>query len=191
MSKSSSIDKYEPINLDTTILKINVKTNGDLITKEYDLIPFHPNMSDMKDLSNNNYILFPSFVKVTMDYLKNAGVGNDYRKVFTQLDKYIDLMKFLTKPHKEVDDDYTLLVDQTEYKNYAMSFVQDFTTDITDDFREVQKYEPLTDKEIITNNIGIIKKIFLPKNGRFFILGHEYVINESKYLPPYVAIYIM
>ena len=55
MSSKSSIDKYEPIKLDTTILKIDIKSTGDLITKEYDLIPFHPNMSDMKDLSK--YIL--------------------------------------------------------------------------------------------------------------------------------------
>lgn len=185
MSSKSSIDKYEPIKLDTTILKIDIKSTGDLITKEYDLIPFHPNMSDMKDLSNNNYILFPSFVKITMNYLKSAGVGEDYRKVFTNLEKYIQLIKFITKPDKEIDEDFTLLVDQTQYKNYAMSFVQDFTSDITMDFRAVQKYEPLTDEEIITNNIGIIKGIFLPVNGRFFVLGHEYIINESKYLPPY------
>ena len=75
MSSKSSGDKVEPIKLDTTILKIDIKSNGDLLTKEFDLIPFHPNMSDMKDLSNNNYILFPSFVKVTMKYLKQAGVG--------------------------------------------------------------------------------------------------------------------
>ena len=68
-----------------------------------------------------------------------------------------------------------------------MSFVQDFTSDITQDFRSVQKYEPLTDAEIITNNIGIIKSIFLPVNGRFFVLGHEYIINQSKYMPPYKA----
>lgn len=186
MAPKISGDKYEPIKLDTTILKIEVKTNGDLITKELDLIPFHPNMSDIKDLSNNNYILFPSFVKITMEYLKNAGVGQDYKKVFTNLDKYIDLIKFVTNPKKEIDEDFTLLVDQTQYKNYAMSFVQDFTTDITSDFRSVQKYEPLTDEEIITNNIGIIKSIFLPLKGRFFVLGHEYIINESKYLPPFV-----
>lgn len=185
MSSKSSSDKVEPIKLDTTILKIDIKTNGDLITKEFDLIPFHPNMSDMKDLSNNNYILFPSFVKVTMKYLKNAGVGQDYMKVFTNLEKYIQLIKFLTHPNKEIDEDFTLLVDQTQYKDYALSFVQDFTSDITQDFRAVQKYEPLTDNEIITNNIGIIKSIFLPVNGRFFVLGHEYIINQSKYLPPY------
>jgi hypothetical protein len=185
MSKSSSVDKYEPIKLETTILKIDIKTNGDLITKDYDLIPFHPNMSDMKDLSNNNYVLFPSFVKITMKYLKSAGVGQDFKKVFTQLDKYIDLIKFVTSPKIDIDEDNTLLVDQTQYKNYALSFVQDFTTDITSDFREVQKYGTLTEDEIITNNIGIIKSIFLPANGRFFVLGHEYIINESKYLPPY------
>ena len=185
MSSKSSIDKYEPLKVDTTTLKIEIKTNGDLVTKEYDLIPFHPNMSDMKDLSNNNYILFPSFVKITMKYLKNAGVGQDYRKVFTQLDKYILLIKYMTKTDKDILEDYTLLVDQSQYKNYAMSFVQDFTTDITRDFRAVQKYEPLTDQEIVTNNIGIIKSIFLPNNGRFFVLGHEYIINECRYLSPY------
>lgn len=185
MSSKSSIDKYEPIKLETTILKIDVKTNGDLITKEFDLLPFHPNMADMKDLSNNNYILFPSFVKITMNYLKKAGIGQDYKKAFTNLEKYIKLIKFVTNREKEIDEDFTLLVDQTQYKNYAMSFVQDFTTDITNDFRSVQKYEPLTDQEIITNNIGIIKSIFLPLNGRFFVLGHEYIINECKYLPPY------
>jgi len=187
MSSKSSGDKVEPIKLDTTILKIDIKANGDLLTKEFDLIPFHPNMSDMKDLSNNNYILFPSFVKVTMNYLKQAGVGQDFRKVFTNLEKYIQLIKFLTHPNKEVDEDFTLLVDQTQYKNYALSFVQDFTSDITQDFRAVQKYEPLTDDEIITNNIGIIKSIFLPVNGRFFVLGHEYIINQSKYIPKYKA----
>jgi hypothetical protein len=190
MSSKSSGDKVEPIKLETTILKIDIKTNGDLITKEFDLIPFHPNMSDIKDLSNNNYILFPSFVKITMNYLKNAGVGQDYRKVFTNLEKYIKLIKFITQEVieiKNLDEDFTLLVDQTQYKNYAMSMVQDFTSDITSDFRAVQKYEPLTDAEIITNNIGIIKSIFLPVNGRFFVLGHEYIINESKYLPPYKA----
>ena len=187
MSSKSSSDKYEPIKLETTILKIDIKSNGDLITKEFDLLPFHPNMSDMKDLSNNNYILFPSFVKITMSYLQNAGIGQDYKKAFTDLEKYIKLIKFVTNPNKEMDEDFTLLVDQTQYKNYAMSFVQDFTSDITNDFRTVQKYEPLTDAEIITNNIGILKNIFLPVNGRFFVLGHEYIINQSKYLPPYKA----
>ena len=186
MAPKDSGDKFEPIKLDTTILKINIKTTGDLLTKEYDLIPFHPNMSDMKDLSNNNYILFPSFVKITMKYLENAGIGQDYKKAFTHLDKYILLIKYMTKKDKDIEEDYTLLVDQTQYKNYAMSFVQDFTTDITKDFRAVQKYEPLTDQEIITNNIGIIKSLFLPVNGRYFVLGHEYIINECHYLPPYV-----
>ena len=185
MAPKDSGDKFEPIKLDTTILKINIKTTGDLLTKEYDLIPFHPNMSDMKDLSNNNYILFPSFVKITMKYLENAGIGQDYKKAFTHLDKYIELIKYMTKKDKDIEEDYTLLVDQSQYKNYAMSFVQDFTTDITKDFRAVQKYDPLTDQEIITNNIGIIKSLFLPVNGRYFVLGHEYIINECHYLPPY------
>ena len=48
----------QPISVETTILKIDIKTTGDLITKQYDLIPFHPNMSDLKDLSNNNFIFF-------------------------------------------------------------------------------------------------------------------------------------
>ena len=59
MSQKKSTTKFEePLKLETTILKIDVKTIGDLKTKDYDLIPFHPNMADIKDLSNNNYIFF-------------------------------------------------------------------------------------------------------------------------------------
>jgi hypothetical protein len=188
-SSKSSKDTFEPLKVETTLLKIELKTFGDIVTKEYDLIPFHPNMADMKDLSNNNYILFPSFVKITMTDLKKSGAignGQDYKKIFTNLEKFINLIKYVTRPNKE-DEDFTLLVDQTQYKNYAMSFVKDFTSDITSDFRTVQKYEPLSELEIITNNIGLIKSLFFPVNGRFYILGHDYIINKSQYIPPYKA----
>jgi hypothetical protein len=187
MSSKHTKDTFEPLKIETTLLKIEIKTIGDVTTKEYDLIPFHPNMADMKDLSNNNYILFPSFVKISMKDLQQSGaVGNaqDYKKVFTTLDKFINLIKYVTRPNKE-EEDFTLLVDQTQYKNYAMSFVKDFTSDITSDFRTVQKYEPLTEEEIISNNIGLIKSLFFPVNGRFFVLGHDYVISKSQYIPPY------
>ena len=188
-SSKSSKDTFEPLKVETTLLKIELKTFGDIVTKEYDLIPFHPNMADMKDLSNNNYILFPSFVKITMTDLKKSGAlgnGQDYKKIFTNLEKFINLIKYVTRPNKE-EEDFTLLVDQTQYKNYAMSFVKDFTSDITSDFRTVQKYEPLSELEIITNNIGLIKSLFFPVNGRFYILGHDYIINKSQYIPPYKA----
>jgi hypothetical protein len=188
-SSKISKDTFEPLKLDTTLLKIDVKTEGDLTTKEYDLIPFHPNMADMKDLSNNNYILFPSFIKITMNDLKKSGAvgtGQDYKKIFTNLEKFINLIKYVTRSNKS-EEDYTLLVDQTQFKNYALSFVQDFTSDITFDFRAIQKYEPLTENEIITNNIGVIKSLFFPVGAHFFILGHDYVINKSKYIPPYSA----
>ena len=45
---------------------------------------------------------------------------------------------------------------------------------------------PLTDEEMITNNIALIKSLFFPSKNRFFILGNEYIIGESKYIPPYV-----
>ena len=188
MSSKKSTQTFEPLKLDTTLLKIDISTEGDLKTKPYDLIPFHPNMSAMKDLSNNNYILFPSFVKITMTDLKNSGAaggGQDYKKVFTDLERFIKLIKYATRPDKE-EEDFTLLVDQTQFKNYAMAAVEEFTQDITSDFREVQKYEPLTADDIITNNIGIIKNLFFPIGGRFFVLGHEYVINKSQYLPKYI-----
>ena len=54
--KSKNSDKYEPLIIDATTLKITIKSTGDLETKEFDLIPFHPNMADLKDLCNNNYI---------------------------------------------------------------------------------------------------------------------------------------
>ena len=190
-SSKSSKDTFEPLKVETTLLKIELKTFGDIVTKEYDLIPFHPNMADMKDLSNNNYILFPSFVKITMKDLKDSGAlgnGQDYKKIFTNLEKFINLIKYVTRQNKEnEEEDFTLLVDQSQYKNYAMSFVKDFTSDITSDFRTVQKYEPLTEVEIVTNNIGLIKNLFFPEKGRFYILGHDYIINKSQYIPPYKA----
>jgi hypothetical protein len=176
---SKKTEFFEPVKLDTTLLKIEIKADGDLKTKEYDLIPFHPNMADMKDLSNNSYILFPSFVKITLKDLQNSTAGQNYKKVFTSLDKFINLIKYVTKPDKE--DDATLLVNEKQ-------FVQDFTLDDSlSDFRPVQKSEPLTSDEIITNNIGLIKSLFFPVNGLFFILGHEYVIAKSRYIPPYSA----
>ena len=71
--KEKDKDKYDEVIIETTQLKIDIKTTGDLITKEYDLLPFHPNMADLRDLSNNHYILFPSFIKITMKDLKKAG----------------------------------------------------------------------------------------------------------------------
>ena len=188
MSSKSSISKVDPIKLDTTMLKINIKTNGDLLTKEYDLIPFHPNMADLRDLSNNSYILFPSFVKITMKDLKNAGVGEDYPKVFMNLDKYIKLIKYVTSPDRA--EDFTLFIDKTQVKNYSVALAQNALTDLmadnATDIISIQKYEPLTEQEIITNNIEIIKNIFLPVKSHFFILGNDYVIGQSKYNPPYV-----
>jgi len=185
--KKPTIKYEEPIKLDTTILKIDVKTKGDLITKDYDLIPFHPNMSDIKDLSNNNYIFFPTFAKITMNDLKNARVGTNYLKVFTSLDKYLKLVEYIASDARETDN--TLIVDQSRAKQYAMSILEDITGDVVEDFVTVQKEENtdegLTDEEIITNNIGLIKKIFFPRKGLFYVLSHEYVIGKSKYIPPF------
>jgi len=188
---SSSKDKLskfdEPVKLDTTVLKINVKTNGDVTTKDYDLIPFHPNMSDIKDLSNNNYIFFPTFSKITMMDLKRAKVGTNYSKVFTSLERYLKLIKYIASDQRETDN--TLLVDQSKAKQYALSILEDITGDVVNDFVSVQKEENsdegLTEEEIITNNIGLIKQIFFPTKGRFYIFGREYIIGKSKYLPKY------
>ena len=187
MSSSSkkTTDIFEPLKIETTILKVNIRTTGDFITKEYDLIPFHPNMADMKDLSNNNYILFPSFVKVTMKDLSKAGVGQDYLKAFTDLDKYIKLIKYVISADKE--EDYSLMIDQTKVAEYTMSFAESITPELVRDIVTVQKYEPLSDIEIITNNICLLKTLFFPPQGHFFILGHDYVINESHYIPPYTS----
>ena len=189
MSSKRGRDKKEAdiITIDTTQLKINVKSTGDLITKDYDLIPFHPNMADLRDLSNNSYILFPSFIKITMKDLKKAGVGEDYPKVFMNLDKYIKLIKYVTGPSRE--EDFTLIIDKSQVKNYTVSLAQnafaDLMADEVTDVISIQKYEPLTEEEIIVNNIELIKSIFLPVKSHFFILGNDYVIGQSKYVPPY------
>ena len=177
--------------INTTTLKINVKTTGDLTTKEYDLIPFHPNMSDVKDIpKNKNYILFPSFVKITMKDLKDSGIGTDYQIAFLDLDKYIRVIKYVTDPEKEYDP--TLLVDKSDIKNYTVSFGQNALASFaqesdSDTITTIQKDEPLSQEEIITNNIALIKSLFFPVKGKFFILGNEYIIGKSSYIPKYVA----
>jgi hypothetical protein len=189
MSSKTSKEKFDQIIIETTQLKINIKSTGDLITKEYDLIPFHPNMAELRDLSNNSYILFPSFVKITMKDLKKAGVGEDYPKVFMNLDKYITLIRYVTS--KDREEDFTLFIDRSQVKNYATALMQNTLTDLisdeANDVIPIQKYETLTDEEIITNNIELIKRIFLPVKSHFFILGNDYVIGQSKYIPKYVA----
>jgi len=175
--------------INTTTLKINVKTIGDLTTKEYDLIPFHPNMSEVKDITKNkNYILFPSFVKITMKDLKQAGIGTDYQTAFLDLDKYIRVIKYVTAPEKEYDP--TLLVDKSDIKNYTVSLAQNalasFAQESDTDVITIQKDEPLSQEEIITNNIALIKSLFFPVKGKFFILGNEYIIGKSSYIPKYV-----
>ena len=181
-------EKYDPVIIKTTTLKINIKTNGDLETKEYDLIPFHPNMADLRDLSNNNFVFFPSFVKITMKDLQRAGVGQDFPNVFMNLKKYIKLIKYVTSPEREEDN--TLIIDKSQVKNYALSIGQnamkDMMADFISDIITIKKDEPLTEEEIITNNIGLIKDLLFAAKSRFFILGNEYIIGESKYLPPYI-----
>lgn len=189
MSSKKSKDKFDQIIIETTQLKIDIKTTGDLTTKEYDLLPFHPNMSDLRDLSNNSYVLFPSFVKITMKDLEKAGVGEDYPKVFLNLEKYIKLIKYVTSQDRV--QDYTLFIDRAQVKNYATAMMQNSLTDIlsdeASDIISIQKYEPLTEEEIITNNIELIKRLFLPIKSHFYILGNDYVIGKSKYIPPFVA----
>jgi hypothetical protein len=128
-------------------------------------------MSDIKDLSNNNYIFFPTFSKITMMDLKRAKVGTNYSKVFTSLERYLKLIKYIASDQRETDN--TLLVDQSKAKQYALSILEDITGDVVNDFVSVQKEENsdegLTEEEIITNNIGLIKQIFFPTKGRFYI----------------------
>ena len=189
MSSKKSKDKFDQIIIETTQLKIDIKTTGDLTTKEYDLLPFHPNMADLRDLSNNSYLLFPSFVKITMKDLKKAGVGEDYPKVFLNLEKYIKLIKYVTSQDRE--QDYTLFIDRAQVKNYASALMQNSLTDIlsddASDIISIQKYEPLTEEEIITNNIELIKRLFLPIKSHFYILGNDYIIGKSKYIPPFLV----
>jgi hypothetical protein len=158
------------IPIETTILKIDIKTTGDLITKDYDLIPFHPNMAELRDLSNNNYIFFPAFVKITQKDLQKVGAEND-PKVFLNLDKYVELIKYVAgkDPNREKEEDYTLLTHTDERT------------------ATIQKVEPLTSDEIITNNIELIKGLFFPPKSHFFILDNDYIIGASNYLPPYVG----
>jgi hypothetical protein len=48
-----------------------------------------------------------------------------------------------------------------------------------------KREKDLTPDEIIYNNIGLIKSLFLPAKGHFFVLGKDYIITSSRYIAPY------
>jgi len=191
-NNSSSDEKKNDNQIDTTTLQINIKALGDLTTKEYDLIPFHPNMLDINDINKEKkYIFFPSFVKITMNDLNNFIKSNDddkkvdLRNVFMDLDKYLNFIKYVIDPNKE--DDPTLIIEKSNIKNYTISLGQSTLSNFIQDdsMITIQKNEPLTMEEIIINNIGLIKSIFFPYDEKFFILGNEYKIKGSNYIPKF------
>ena len=56
--------------------------------------------------------------------------------------------------------------------------------DNSDNMMTIEKKFP-EPEDIITHNIGLIKRIFFPLKSRFFILSNEYTITKSDYIPPY------
>jgi hypothetical protein len=172
-----------------TTLKIELEATGDVTTK-IDLIPFHPNMADLKDLSNNNYILFNDHVKITMNDLKNASnkyptiLGNNFPKIFTTFTKYKKLIEYVSNEKEHIPDD-TLLINSSQRSDYPKYFSQTSLDEDDEDVKSITKKGILSDNEIIINNLELIRQLFLPVKGRFFIFGREYVIRKSKYKPKY------
>jgi len=171
------------VNIDTTTLRISIKTTGDFTTEMYDYIPFHPNMVDIKDLDHNNYILFPDYIKITMRQLKRSEMNKNLMKNFTSIKDFIKLIKYAASKDKESDD--KLLVYDTDE-----IFENDLLSDSTsNNIREIQKkegYEKLEKSEIITNNIGVIKSVFFPIDGKLFLFGHTFIIKKSKFVYNYI-----
>jgi hypothetical protein len=184
--------------IDTTVLKIKIKTIGDLKTLENLPIPFHPNMVTMPDLKNNSYILFTDLVKITKKDLENASkskddnsnIGKDFKQVFNSVEKFTKLLNYISSTERELDDSLivaptndSLLTSITNNSQDENDQAEDM--DASQMLKTITKPGILTPEEIVTNNIGLINSIFFPFKERFFILGREYIIIKSICIFPY------
>ena len=184
--------------IDTTVLKIKIKTVGDLKSLENYPIPFHPNMVTMSSLKNNSYILFTDLVKITKKDLENASkskddnynIGNNFKEVFNSVEKFTKLLDYISGPDRDPDDSLIvahandILLSSDANNNQG---VNDRIEEIDEDqtLKTITKPGILTPEEIVTNNIGLINSIFFPFKERFFILGREYIIIKSICIFPY------
>lgn len=176
MSRNNRNDNNsEYIYIDTVSIKFIIKTKGDFITHELDLIPFHPNMLDIDRFTNSSQVLFPSFIKISQsDINNNSKIGASRFELFTHLDLY---SKFITHLSKErvtpLSKTGLLVIDKNKNKN----------NDDGDNFKRIMvSSEYITKDEIIINNIGVIKNLFFPIDGKLFMLGHKFIITESRYV---------
>ena len=163
------------IYIETVSIKFILKTKGDFITHDLDPIPFHPNMSDVVRFTNSSQILFPSFIKISQsDVNKNSKIGASRIELFTHLDLYSKFIKKLSKERVTPLTTTGLLVIEKD-KNRD--------NDNGDNFKRIMvSSEYISKAEIIVNNIGVLKNVFFPINGNIFMLGHKFLITESRYI---------
>ena len=161
----------EYIYIDTVSINFILRTKGDFITHDLDPIPFHPNMSDVDRFTNNSQILFPSFIKISQGDVNNRSkIGASRTELFTHLELYGKFIKYVLEEHATPSTKTGLLVidkDNNDSGNFKSIMVSS---------------EYLTNDQIIINNIGVLKNVFFPINGKIFMLGHKFIIAESKYI---------
>ena len=161
--------------IDTVSIQFILRTKGDFITHDLDPVPFHPNMSDIVRFTNNTQILFPSFVKISQsDVNSNSKLGASRIELFTHIDLY---SKFIKRLSEERDTSLTktglLVIDKDNNRD----------NDGGDNFKRIMvSPEYISKDEIIVNNIGVLKGIFFPINGKIFMLGHKFLITASRYI---------
>ena len=177
MSKSSDkIDNLSDyIYIETVSINFILKTKGDFITHDLDPIPFHPNMSDVERFTNSKQILFPSFIKISQsDVNKNSKIGASRIELFTHLDLYSKFIKNMSKERvTPLTSTGLLVIDKDKNRD----------NDNGENFKRIMvSSEYISKAEIILNNIGVMKHIFFPINGNLFMLGHKFLITESRYI---------
>ena len=125
-------------------LKINIETRGEHTTKLGEPIHYNVAMSD-PNLQSSDILYLPPTLSVTKKSIRNAKVGTDDKKIFTNPGNLDKVLKYI----------------------------------ISKGFQKTSA-KKAKEKGIVLNNIKLLKSIYFPSRGKFFIDGKAYLINKSE-----------
>lgn len=141
---------------ETYTVNILLNVQGDFITKKYDPLPFHPNMTTKRNAYPAGIIMFvPIIAFKEKDVIAEVGVDNDYKSVFTSREKFALMLKHVLKRDKSR---YLVNNNDLEEKN------QNYT-------------------RIVYENLNLIKEVFFKVNSIIYILGAPYLVRTVTYDP--------
>ena len=125
-------------------LRINIETRGEHTTKPGEPIRYNIRMSD-PTLQSSDVLYFPPTLSLTKKNIRNAKVGVDNMRIFTNPASLDKVLKYIM----------------------SKGFVKTTAKKAKED-------------EVAVRNIRLLKNIYFPTRGKFFIDGKAYVINKSE-----------